>query len=597
MQKHLKGQSLIEILIAIALAAVILPALFMGFAASREGKAQEGERLQAVALNKEMEEAVRSVKENGWTALATGTYHATVSGTTWALASGSETVGNFTRAITITQTSDPSIKKIDYSTTWTQPSAGSITTTEYLTRFLGNAIKNHTTTSDFSGGTFTNSRPLAVGDGAIELTPAISGGTVTDDYTTSANYTFDSAKIEVTGGVAQLKNIGTPVSGQTTNPGFNTNATGWAPINYGDNISQAGSYQATGGNPGGYIRMNLPRSNNHRSGIYYYQGFTTTTTNPSSTLGFSWRVTAYNATPTSFHLYAWIDGTATGTPVTQVWDSGNITSTSGWSGTVNINPASFITVPGTYYLKIGGYIDTTSGNKGPFTFGYDNVLLNWSGTSSSYASDSPTIVPTTSFQPAGLTAWTSFSSTEVPNGGSVRYQLSDDDGATWKYYNGGWVTATLATHYNSATVINTNISTFPVTTGKIRVKAFLIGSGTQQVKLDQIIIGYSGASGGNSGTYTSTAIDAGSVVAFNRIIWTEVNTANTTVSFKIAVNSDNSTWNFVGPDGTAGTSFTGGGGEIPANSIEGRYIKYQISFASTNTDLPNVTDVSINYSP
>jgi len=592
-----KGQSLIEILIAIALAAIILPALFSGFAASREGKAQEGERLQATALNKEMEEAVRSARENGWATLAAGTYHATVSGTTWALVSGSETVGNFSRQLTITQLPDPSIKKIDYLTTWAQPYAGSIATTEYIARYLGNATMTHTTTGDFSSGIFTNTRPLALGDGAIELTPAVGGGTFADDYTTSINYNFDSAKIEVVGGAAQLKGTGAPASGQTTNSGFDTGITGWVFASYGQNISQTGSYQASGGNPGGYIRINLPKSNNKQSGAYYYQGFTTTAANPTSTLSFNWQVTAYQTTPTSFHLYAWIDNAATGTPVTQVWDSGNITSTTAWSGTVNINVASFITTPGTYYLKVGGFIDTNSGNKGPFTFGYDNVLLGWSGTSTSYPSDSPTIYPNTSFTPASVTGWTSFSATEIPNGGSVGYQLSDNDGTTWKYYNGGWVTATLPTHYNTAATVNTNIVTFPITTGKIRVKAFLIGDGTQQVKLDQIIIGYNGSAGGNIGTYTSPSIDAGSQVAFNRIIWTETNTANTTVSFKIAVNSDDSTWSYVGPDGTAGTSFTGGGGEIPTVAVNGRYLRYQISFGSTNSDLPNVTDVAVNYSP
>jgi type II secretory pathway pseudopilin PulG len=588
MKKNHKGQSLIEILIAIALAAVVLPALLTGYVASREGKAQEGERLQATAVHKEMEEAVRSVRESGWTNITAGTFHATVSGSLWALSPGSETVGNFTRQLTVTQMADPSVKKIDYLTTWSNPSSGSITTTEYLTRYLGNAVKTQTTTSDFSGGTFVNSRAAAIGDGAIELTPATAGGTLTDDYTTSADYTFDSAKIEVTGGVAQLKNLGGAISGQTTNPGFNTGITGWTFASYGQNISQAGSYQASGGNPGGYIRINLPKNNNHQSGAYYYQGFTTTAANPTSSLAFNWRVTAYNATPTSFHLYAWIDSAGTGTPITQVWDSGNITGTTAWSGTLNVNTTPYIVTPGTYYLKVGGFINTNSGNKGPFTFDYDNVLLNWSGTTNSYASDSPTITPTTSFQPAGVTAWTSFTSSEVPNGGSVSYQLSGDDGATWKYWNAGWTTATLPTHYNSASVVNTNIGTFPVVSGKIRVKAFLIGNGTQQVKLDKIVIGYNGTAGGNSGTFTSSTIDAGSLVAFNRIAWTESNTVNTTVSFKIAVNSDNSTWNYVDLIS---------GGEIPVNSVSGRYLRYQISFTSTNTDLPNVSDVTVNYSP
>ncbi|OGL93118.1 hypothetical protein A3H11_03860 [Candidatus Uhrbacteria bacterium RIFCSPLOWO2_12_FULL_47_10] len=43
----------------------------------------------------------------------------------------------------------------------------------------------------------------------------------------SSDFSFDSSKIEVTGGVARLKNLGTTTSGATTNSGFTTDATGW----------------------------------------------------------------------------------------------------------------------------------------------------------------------------------------------------------------------------------------------------------------------------------------------------------------------------------------------------------------------------------
>src|SRR3990167_3628807 len=57
------GQSLVEILIAIGLTGILLPALLTGLVSSREGKAQEGQRLQATALLRESEEAIRSVRE------------------------------------------------------------------------------------------------------------------------------------------------------------------------------------------------------------------------------------------------------------------------------------------------------------------------------------------------------------------------------------------------------------------------------------------------------------------------------------------------------------------------------------------------------
>src|SRR3989344_502241 len=84
------GQSLVEILIAIGLAGILLPALLTGLVSSREGKAQEGQRLQATALARESEEAIRSIREKGWTNIAAnGTYHPAISVDEWTLANTS----------------------------------------------------------------------------------------------------------------------------------------------------------------------------------------------------------------------------------------------------------------------------------------------------------------------------------------------------------------------------------------------------------------------------------------------------------------------------------------------------------------------------
>ena len=45
----MKGQSLVEILLTIGLAAIILPALLVGILASRGGRAQQDQQLQATA--------------------------------------------------------------------------------------------------------------------------------------------------------------------------------------------------------------------------------------------------------------------------------------------------------------------------------------------------------------------------------------------------------------------------------------------------------------------------------------------------------------------------------------------------------------------
>jgi hypothetical protein len=60
------GQSVIEILLAIGLSTIFLPALITGVIASKEGKAQQKQRLEAVTILKQSEEAVRNVRESGW---------------------------------------------------------------------------------------------------------------------------------------------------------------------------------------------------------------------------------------------------------------------------------------------------------------------------------------------------------------------------------------------------------------------------------------------------------------------------------------------------------------------------------------------------
>ncbi|MFI5265654.1 MAG: hypothetical protein ACHQT7_02820, partial [Candidatus Levyibacteriota bacterium] len=152
-EKKNSGQLLIEALMGMALAAIILPALFLGFFAAKQGKAEQDQRIQAVALMKEAEEVVRSVREKGWSSFASdGVFHPAVNGTAWSFSAGSENVNGFTRTITISDdymdatrvivqsggTLDPSVKKIDITVLWNQPYASSVASTMYVSRYLQN---------------------------------------------------------------------------------------------------------------------------------------------------------------------------------------------------------------------------------------------------------------------------------------------------------------------------------------------------------------------------------------------------------------------------------------------------------------------------
>lgn len=315
------------------------------------------------------------------------------------------------------------------------------------------------------------------------------------DFSTAGNYTYDSAKIEVTGGVAQLKDLGGVTSGSTTNSGFNTNATGWTYTDWLNNSKAAGTYSSTGGNPGGYVRVTLNPSKNSTTAGYWYQSFTTTVNSPdTATLNLDWSSITYTvpAAPTSYKLYAFVDTSTTAPTLgTEVWSSPEITSTTAWASVSTINIASKVPTAGTYTLKVAAY-SITPGTTGTYTTvaGFDNVVVNWSKTLHSYDATSPTVTPTTSLSLSKAISWNGFTETATKNGGEISYQLSDDNGATWQYWTGSaWGTAGAA-DYNTASVVNSNIGTFSTANNQIRWKAFLTSNGTQQVILDNVAIDY-----------------------------------------------------------------------------------------------------------
>ncbi len=117
--------------------------------------------------------------------------------------------------------------------------------------------------------------------------------------------------------------------------------------------------------------------------------------------------------------------------------------------------------------------------------GFIQTINLGSGTSP-YPSGVFEIYPNNSYTESNVDQWTSFTEVAEKNSGEIYYQLSDDDGVTWYYWNGtSWTTAGTS-NYNTADVINSNISDFPATTKTISFKAFLEGDGTQFVRLDSV---------------------------------------------------------------------------------------------------------------
>lgn len=194
-----KGFSIVELLITIGLAAILFPALLTGFVATRNGRAQGEERLQAIHLVEEAQEAVRVIRESGWKTLTDANCtslnpcYPEISESSWKLNNGTDPLsGSFTRTITISDVSrdtngvivdpstpgatpDPSTKKILITVSWGSPISASVNTTEYVTRY-GNESAVDTTQTDFQAGTYGASIAITnINGGEVTLGPSISG--------------------------------------------------------------------------------------------------------------------------------------------------------------------------------------------------------------------------------------------------------------------------------------------------------------------------------------------------------------------------------------------------------------------------------------
>jgi len=616
-----QGQALVELLLAMTMIFILIPVFLTGIVSSRDGRVIEENRSEGTAILQETQEAVRNIRGNGWAGIGTtGSFHPRNDGLVWYLQSGTEVrngksirvlIGDARRdvngaLVSSGGTVDPSTKLITYTVSWSSPEVGSIVAQEYLGRYVNNAELSHTTQAQFNTGTRVNTTVTAAGNGTFQLTSGTGAFTFVDNYDDGANYTFDTSKVEVTGGYAQLKGLNPIISGSTTNPNFTTNATGWTYGEWGHTSRVSGTWSPSGGNTGGNIPALYTRTVNQAAGGYWRQTVQNFTSNPTSQLSFEWSASTFEGTPNpdSFRVYAFLDTNSTA-PIlgTEVWSSGQITGVTAWSGAVNVDMSSKMITSGTYYLKLAAYLDyNNTSTKGPFLVRFDNAQLTWTGTqaSTTYATDYPTIYQSPSLADPYIVAWSTFSASETPNGGSIVYQLSPDDGANWWYYTSSWVLATLNTHVMTAATTNTRIPTFPATSKKIAVRAFLRSNGLQWVRLNSVTVGYKAAvapGGLISGTFTSASLDAGATVAMHKIKLSGSQPTGTTIRFRIANNTNNSTWNYVGPDNTTTSFYTGMNGMIPIAATSARYIRYRVFFESTVIDVPQITDVFINYSP
>jgi type II secretory pathway pseudopilin PulG len=535
--KKEEGQSLLEILIAISFFMLISGSIIFLILGSFNSLNRNEKFNRGLALAQEGVESVRSIQDRAWNEISYSTSSVLVDNDKWIFQGENsfENIGNFKRVISFDDVcrneqgeitdcpglySDPHSKKINSLVSWND-SQGSIVLESYLTNWDS---KNWIQT-DWSGGPgqgiwsntsrFNSSSGLNYSDNGQVTLIAQEPENIFFDFSlgsdlnynwpfdSGVNYSYDSGKIEVSGGFAELiGEAGSFISGTTINSTFLVSSDGWNFSSWdldGGEESPIGSWEGAGGNPDGYINVTFPYSvQNKRDqvGGYWEQSILVSENNSDVVCSFDWIIDEWQANNLNdYQLYVFLDNYS-GEPVigNEIWSSGTQNGITSWAEE-DLNCSAQASVSGTYYFKLAVWIDNDKNEIGPIRSGFDNAQVYWEkSVNASYPDDNPSISPLSSFTGSNINLWSGFSEDAIKNGGEIYYQLSDDNGLTWYYWDGlSWVMAG-ENDYNIASVINSNISGFNTSNDQINFKAFLSSDGSQFIQLDNIELTYSQSS-------------------------------------------------------------------------------------------------------
>lgn len=198
------GQSLVEVIVAIGILAIGGSAVIIMILGSLRGSSVGGQYTEATNYARESWEALRSIGQNAYGNLVSGTYGISASGGEWALIPGSDVSDTYTRTIEIEDvdrngggdivgsggSNDIGTRRIITTISWpSEIGTRSVQLVDYFTNW--NAFRwFEDLPADFSDGTFTNTTTATSGDGEVVLTSA---GSSTDwgCYTRSGQ--FDAA--------------------------------------------------------------------------------------------------------------------------------------------------------------------------------------------------------------------------------------------------------------------------------------------------------------------------------------------------------------------------------------------------------------------
>lgn len=645
--KRQRGQSLVELLVAIGVAALLLPAILTGFVTSRQGKVQQSQRLAATALLKEGVEAVRSVREKDWNIFAqNGTFHPLVATGSWTLVSGSESLaGGFTRAVVTSDvyrdtagaivtsggTLDPSTKKVTLTVSWNSLFPSQASTTIYLARYVS---ANHleTTVADFSPGTLTNTVITDTSGGEVTLAPAPGGGNdwctpsasikttlnlpgqgVTTAISAIPGHAYTTTGGNASGDALDSLDISNPpqpatpvatlagnynsnkayaVFAGTNNVFIGSDHPGLTVIILNPNtLAQVGFFAASGGErPGGSIYTT--GSTGYVTAGNKLYAFDIGSISGASSQTELWNVTLAGAGQRVMVVsgYAYVVTSSTTTQL-QLIDLATraITNYSVGNGLGGVD--LFVDSSGTSVYLVTAY---ASGKNDLFIIDVTNKTAPAAVSSYSTVGMNPTgvvAVPSLAGQPDNRVI--------IVGSGATFYQvLKTDDKANPSYCGG-----LSSSNFPGVTRIN---AVAAVQEQDRDVFSYIL---TNNAEVEfQAIQGGPGFQYADSGTFESATFATPQSTAFNRIDVNALIPGQTDLKYQVAAadpvggNCSGATFNFVGPDGTAGSFFATGSALPlslgPGYKNPGQCFRYRAYFSTADmVSAPILTDVTVNYSP
>ncbi len=221
------GFSVVEVLLAATVFAMLVTAIIGALVYGRNSTAGSGDRTRANLVADEGVEAVRNIRDAGYSNLADGTYGLVQSGNAWTLSGSSDTNDIFTRSVTIAS-GGTNRKTVTSNVSWSgAQGSGQTSTVSELTNWMATLPKYWSAASQYGG---------------VDVTGTIAGWKVA----TSGSYAYMVRK-SATGPNFIVINISTPtaptVVGTLTLTGTPTNIAVSGNYAYVSNSSTSGELQ------------------------------------------------------------------------------------------------------------------------------------------------------------------------------------------------------------------------------------------------------------------------------------------------------------------------------------------------------------------